>query len=532
MYRVDASRRPSRVERLVIHWNARSQALEALNRPAGAQSQRLPHGTGGGLNQSSHTDALIQQMRGVSGAAPQHRDLIRSAYQAPRPAAYSDAAGANERNRTTEAPGNLRVRCIVGDAGATAYVTWSAVWESWAPVVRVNEVTFEVQMIVRWLPGQTWNTIFTVTEPHCTVNGLKPRNPFAVRVRAIAKNWCSDYTQPFEFVTEQSQASEEVAAAVSAAVSQASRDAQRTSHQAASTNTHSKPLHQTTYLERLLESRQAKVEIQARADSALQQQQQAPVDVRTLSPVRTLVPVAARESGSMRTLSPAHGSHVVLQAQRMPAPQHVAGHMAPARTADPFNVTSRQVLQPVEHATQQQTQQTNSSAPPATEAKAAEVPTPIVRRIKLDDPENPHYKKMQQLTPEFFPSRREVARREVAQSPASAAPQPAPSPALSSSGPPMAHPGATEMYGSIYQAQRSVPIMEPAQEPQTSSSNGQALGPLARALGVMQYQEASVLEESKLARAVAQPVTSTHLNLPLARAVRVSAKPIDSLSIA
>jgi len=48
----------------------------------------------------------------------------------------------------------------------------------------------------------------------------------------------------------------------------------------------------------------------------------------------------------------------------------------------------------------------------------------------------------------------------------------------------------------------------------------------------MQYQEASVLEESKLARAVAQPVTSTHLNLPLARAVRVSAKPIDSLSIA
>ena len=89
--------------------NGRSQALEALNR----------------ASNQSYTDSLIRQMQGGSGAAvPQHVDLPAAAYQAPRPGMYSHATGATQSRM--EAPRDLRVRCTVGDGGATAHATWQA----------------------------------------------------------------------------------------------------------------------------------------------------------------------------------------------------------------------------------------------------------------------------------------------------------------------------------------------------------------------------------------------------------------------
>jgi hypothetical protein len=486
-------------------------------------------------------------MRGGSGVAvPQHVDLPAAAYQAPRPGMYSRATTATQRK--TEAPRDLRVRCTVGDGGAIAHATWQAAWEAWRPVVHVDEVTFEVQMIVRWLPGQVWNTMFTVKEPYCTVKGLKAKNPFAVRVRAIAKNWSSDYTRPVEFVTEQSQSSDQVATEVAADVSQATRAAQRLSHQVASTNAHSERLHQSSYPERVLLTEQAKTDVEPRADSGwhhTQQpsqiqhpQHQAPVDMRTLSPLRTLAPVIGREPGRpMHTFSSALASHA-LQTQRITlddpenphygwalriatatpvAPQQVDG-MAPVRTAEQSNAPSHQI-QILPRVDDSKAQMCSSQPiPPESKEQAAGAPMPIVRpavrRITLEDPENPHYGW--------------ALRNQTATSDANSSLR-APPPPVSSAGLPVAHAGAPEIYGSIYQAQRSAP-MEPAQKSfhnahlTYATSNGD-LGPLARALGVTQYQDASALGESKLVRAVAQPASATGIQLPVARAVRVSTTP-------
>ena len=468
---------------------------------------------------------------------------------------YSRAT--TETQSKTEAPRDLRVRCTVGDGGAIAHATWQAAWEAWRPVVHVDEVTFEVQMIVRWLPGQAWNTMFTVKEPYCTVKGLKAENPFAVRVRAIAKNWSSDYTRPVEFVTEQSQSSDQVATEVAADVSQATRAAQRLSHQVASTNAHSERLHRSSYPERVLQTQQAKTDVEPRADSRHTQQpsqiqhpqHQAPVDMRTLSPLRTLAPVIGREPGRpMHTFSSALASHA-LQTQRITlddpenphygwalrlatatpaAPQQVDG-MATVRTAEPSNAPSHQI-QIFPRVDDSRAQMYSSQPiPPESKAKAAGAPMPIVRpavrRITLEDPENPHYGWASRNTTATPDANSSLLMPIVV----------APPPPVSSAGLPVAHAGAPggapEMYGSIYQAQRSAP-MEPTQKSfhnahlTYATSNGD-LGPLARALGVTQYQDASALGESKLVRAVAQQASSTGIKLPVARAVRVSTTPND-----
>ena len=457
---------------------------------------------------------------------------------------YSHATGATQSRM--EAPRDLRVRCTVGDGGATAHATWQAVWETWRPVVNVAQVTFEVQMIVRWLPGQAWNTMFTVKEPYCTVTGLKAKNPFAVRVRAIAKNWSSDYTRPVEFVTEQSQSSDQVAAEVAAHVSQATRAAQR----AASSNAHSEPLHRSSYLERVLQSPRADSQLHhTQQPSQIQHpQHQAPVDMRALSPLRTLAPMGREPGRPMHTFSSALASHAP-QTQRITlddpenphygwalrlatatpaAPQQVDG-MATVRTAEPSNAPSHQI-QIFPRVDDSRAQMYSSQPiPPESKAKAAGAPMPIVRpavrRITLEDPENPHYGWASRNTTATPDANSSLLMPIVV----------APPPPVSSAGLPVAHAGAPggapEMYGSIYQAQRSAP-MEPTQKSfhnahlTYATSNGD-LGPLARALGVTQYQDASALGESKLVRAVAQQASSTGIKLPVARAVRVSTTPND-----
>jgi hypothetical protein len=388
-------------------------------------------------------------------------------------------------------------------------------------------------MIVRWLPGQAWNTMFTVKEPYCTVTGLKAKNPFAVRVRAIAKNWSSDYTRPVEFVTEQSQSSDQVAAEVAAHVSQATRAAQR----AASSNAHSEPLHRSSYLERVLQSPRADSQLHhTQQPSQIQHpQHQAPVDMRALSPLRTLAPMGREPGRPMHTFSSALASHAP-QTQRITlddpenphygwalrnatatpaAPQQVDG-MAPVRTAETSNAPIHQVLPRVDDSKAQT--YSSQRIPPESKSQAAGAPMPIVwpavRRITLDDPENPHY---------GWTSRNPTA---TPDSNSLLAPPP-----VSSAGLQVTHAGAPDIYGSIYQAQRSA-TMDPAQRSfhnahLTYATSSEDLGPLARALGVTQYQDASALGESKLLRAVAQPVSSTGINLPVARAVRVSTTPND-----
>ena len=145
-------------------------------------SNALPYAVTG--QPASYTQALIQK-------------------QYPARAKHQQVEPAKPKSKT-EAPTNLNVRCSVDKSGATVHVAWTPVWGAWAEAVRDQVVTFEVQMIVRWMPEQTWNNVKTVTEAFCTVNGLKPSYPFAVRVRATTGIWTSDYTQPVEFVTEPS----------------------------------------------------------------------------------------------------------------------------------------------------------------------------------------------------------------------------------------------------------------------------------------------------------------------------------------
>ena len=248
--------------------SCRLQALEKLEKPSEWAPYSIPQ-----TSNQSHTEALIlrlqlekEQQAQVRNAPPQ-QDL----YRLPPPLSHLHTT--EHLGRTADAPVNLNVRCTVSERGATAYVSWEPLSEAWAPAVQGRMVAFEVQMIVRWISSQTWNTIFTVTEPNCSVKGLKSSYPFAVRVRAIAGNWASDFTRPFEFVTEKSQGKNTVPAAFVKDTQEGLSENKSVGH--SSKQLQPSPLIvNSTYLERVLKARQEKAEFEAQKLSSEQQQQQ------------------------------------------------------------------------------------------------------------------------------------------------------------------------------------------------------------------------------------------------------------------
>jgi len=478
----------------------------------------------------SYTEALIRKQL-PEASSPAH---------AASPAAKMGQAEVSHVGTTKQPtnkidlpPADLTVRCTVDSRGAAAHVTWTAAFESWPSFVSMSELSYEVQMIVRWISDQEWNTIYTVSGTNCTVEGLKPSYPFAVRVKAVSRHWMSDYTAPFEFVTEQSQTTEEVLSAVAADVQKSKAQNRRAEAKLSTSDT---PLQGTTYLERLMQIRRERAERDERIRTA---QRHAP-------PV-TQAPQQAVPS--------ADGLHAPPQAT-----QPMSSHMMPRNnepTASNNTEYAKEERRPVQSVTHGGINNEQQRQAPANGG-------PTVRRITLDNPENPHHEMVKKHYANHF--RRDVVIASGIEAPMVSGPSPSlvPTPSNMASDGKRSMPQGTQepenIYGSIYQAMRHVP--RTAAVPSTSTqapfeiygSNRQTahltpltynsviperpstmatsgIGPLAKALGVSEYAPREEVMKLSLAtrvpteaprRIVSQDNTSVSATgLRVARAVRV-----------
>ena len=336
---------------------------------------------------------------------PRATPAYHAAYQMPPPSSHFNAAPAPapEAHQAIQAPRNLKVVCVMGVGGATANVTWEAVW----PEVRGCQVVYEVQMIVRWISGQTWNTIYTVAETSCSVKGLKQSHPFAVRVRAIGvggasgpdstnsthsthSNWVTDYTAPFEFVTEASQ-HRPIALPQMPAQHKAFQDWNFTTEAAGyQPATGASSYEAASYLERVMQARQEKVDIEER---------QHQLDMQQLARNENAIQIAQQVQRRAAQVPP-----LALGVQK--APDFVTGEMADTMALDLGNVTARGIQEDrtsapyrsvgqILHVQPASTEPLQHASQPVPQVQMQKEPT--VRRITLNDPANPHHGMMQQM---------------------------------------------------------------------------------------------------------------------------------------
>lgn len=515
----------------------------------------------------SYTEALIT--RQIPKEIPSDCDSSLSVGQSKGQLVLSPHLNGRLNENTTistKPPADLQVRCTVNSRGAAAHVTWQAAFESWPSFSPASGLLYEVQMIVRWISDQEWNTLYTVTDTNCTVEGLKPSYPFAVRVKAIGLNWASEYTAPFEFVTEQSQTTEEVLSLVAADVQESKAMRRRAEGKVVMSDlqsqpSQSQPYQAPTYLERLMQIRQERAE-----------KQEHEVD-------------AKRNAAPLQMVAIANGSHVqhqakaVSQGPRVDHEVHVtrtsnnvlpyqthnqSGHQLQQKAGNPKQAGAVERVVREEHKLMQRLTPADSNYGVYRQA-VAEGGQKVVRRITLEDPANPHHEFVKKHYAQHY--RRDVAIAPIEAHPAvseSAPGQPQPKYASSSSVPqdlqPPIRQESEKLYGSIYQAKRHVAntaVLAPtvAQTlPELYTSDRQAthvtpltyksvsperlsematddIGPLARALGVSQYAPKEEVDRLALAscassgaarRVVSRdkpPTLAT--GLPVARAVRV-----------
>ena len=305
------------------------------------------------LATASYTDTLIQKVE--PNKALQRRSAVSPIAQQPRSVPPPEPLPIKTDD--------LNVKCSIDANGVTANVSWAARWGTWEHEIPADiELTYEVQMVVRWMDGQEWATLFTVSEPTCTVEGLKPSHPFAVRVRAMnGHTWASDYTQPYEFVTQVLQKIPEP-----------------------------KPASQMSYLERIMHERQEAAVRRQQQQKEKELPQQQKQQQQTQQPAEQQQQVAA--AGECVVEFDPKPSHEV-QVLKLNDPENP--HYERFRQ---LQKEQQQPRSPMASPLQGQQQQRVSVAAAAAVVCVAEFdskPPAAVRLIKLNDPENPHYEQFQ-----------------------------------------------------------------------------------------------------------------------------------------
>ena len=469
-----------------------------------------------------------------------------------------------KKTGSSEPPPDLQVRCTVNSRGAAAHVTWQAAFDSWPSFRSSSELSYEVQMIVRWISDQDWNTIYTVTETNCTVEGLKPSYPFAVRVKALCGNWSSEFSAPFEFVTEQSQTTEEVLSAVAADMQKSKALHSRAEGKMLMSNLQPQSAQAPTYLERLMKIRQERAEKEI--VSKLSERYAVPIEQDVPAPQRMVALTIGSQVSAVGQVPEANVSR---------PPNYILPHHSPHKSAQPpphdsnnasalpNKVATVDMAVKGEPKLVQRVTPADSSYEQHRQA-VADGSQKVVRRITLDDPANPHHELVKRHFQNHF--RRDVIiapASEVQKTASASAPQPQLLYASSLISQQMAQPQIWQetenIYGSIYQAKRHA-----ANAPAVSTSSAQLLpefysssrqthvtpltyqsvsperlssmatddvGPLARALGVSQYAPKAEVDKLALATSSSAGAPGRKTNqdtsptlatgLPVARAVRV-----------
>ena len=480
----------------------------------------------------SHTETLLQNL--------QHDKPLQMQRSAPPPATQMQT---QTKINKTQAPGNLNVRCKVDSAGATLYATWEALWEVWG-LSRDSGLAYEVQMIVRWISGQTWNTIYTVTEPTCTVKGLKPNCPFAVRVRAVTGNWSSDYTMPFEFVTEEAQVYEQNAQTFQ---SSPLKQAEQKPVSDSTPETMSFYPPQMSYLERVMQARQEQAEREAAKNAADK------AAAERAAAERAVVEKAAREYRDQQLLVERQNEANVVQASKVRVQRASArADTSSEGLSDYARLSPSKITVPMSTS-----RASNERVTTGSDGKQR-----VVMRISLSDPNNPHYAKYQQQMAAQSAAQAQAAEQPVQRQVQEVqAVQARGAEQAKAAEPQVQHQiqgtEGSQLYGSIYRARRATPdnstttttILPSTQipsdlygsnrdmygsdrravhtsplvyhtKPATDSTSD--LGPLARAFGVSSYVRGEAPQEAR--RVVANHVSSTTTisDVPMVRAYVVN----------
>lgn len=510
---------------------------------------------------TSHTETLLQKL--------QQDQTLKMQRSAPPPVSVRLHQDPETKIKKINVLRNLRVKCKVDNSGATVHATWEALRDVWG-LPRDIGLVYEVQMIVRWISSQTWNTIYTVTEPTCTVKGLKPNCPFAVRVRAVMGNWSSDYTIPCEFVTQESQTPEHQPSAVAAheqnaqtfqssSLKQAEHKPESESKKIPEISSFYPP--QMSYLERVMQARQEQADreaAKAAADKAAAERAAVEkVLAERAASERAVVEQAAREHREQEQQVEMQKEANIAQASRV----HVQRAAAPADTrsegmSDYANLA-------LSMNTNLPSTASNERVTTGSDGKQR-----VVVRISLSDPKNPHYAKYQEQM-----AAQKLEKEKEAEQPVQRQIQ---------------HTESSELYGSIYQARRATPDVSittttvvsstqatgtvvpstkaPAElygsnrdmygsdrrvvhttpliyhsKPMTESTGPSyldplvRLGPLARAFGVSSYARGEVPQEVR--RVIAKPVShmTASSDVPMVRAHVVNAgedlRPADPITL-
>ena len=310
------------------------------------------------LATASYTDTLIQKVE--QNQALQRRSAVSPIAQQPRSVPPPEPLPIKTDD--------LNVKCSIDANGVTANVSWAARWGTWAHELPADiEMMYEVQMVVRWMDGQEWATLFTVSEPTCIVEGLKPSHPFAVRVRAMnGHTWASDYTQPYEFVTQ-----------VLLKIPEPT------------------PASQMSYLERIMHERQEAAVRRQQQQKEKELPQQQKQQQQTQQPAEQQQQVAAAGECVVEfDPKPSHEVQV-LKLNDPENPHYERFRQLQKEQQQPRSPMASPMASPLQGQQQQRVSVAAAAAAFVCVAEFDSKPPAAVRLIKLNDPENPHYEQFQ-----------------------------------------------------------------------------------------------------------------------------------------